>query len=203
MLNAGRPTACDFEALMSIIVIDDDPQIVNFLTRLIGRMRPDCTVYAASDGLRGVQLALQHRATVQLIVLDARMPRIDGQLVAAFLRCTCPTVPILPLSGDSRTYSTFAALSCLPCLPKGDAAEIYQHALMQAMETPFPAPTITPLHRAMAEQVAQIIVAEAGDHVVVERQTLQRLTTSLEEVVRRIEPHRDLSRSMKELRRLI
>jgi CheY-like chemotaxis protein len=190
---------------MTFLVIDDDPQSVSFLTRLLTRMRPDCTVISATNGIQGVQRALEHRATVQLIVLDARMPGLDGQLVAAYLRCACPSVPIVPISGDPRTASTFTALGCLPSLLKGSPTVLYEQAIAQAMETLVPAPTITPLHRAMAEQVAQIIESGHAGQVVVERQTLQRLTTCLENVVRRANelPHRDLSRSIKELRRIM
>ncbi|WP_394764647.1 response regulator transcription factor [Stenotrophomonas sp.] len=189
---------------MNVLIIDDDPQIVSFLTRLVTRMLPDCTVRSATNGIQGVQLALEHRATLQLIILDARMPSLDGQLVAAFLRCACPTVPIVPLSGDPRTASTFTALGCLPSLTKGSPTALYEQAIAHAMETIVPASTITPLHRAMAEQVAQILATGDAGQVVVERQTLQRLTTSLEGLVRRTtDPNRDLSRSIKELRRIM
>ena len=189
---------------MTFLVIDDDLQTVHFLSRLLTRMRPSCTVHAASNGMQGVKLARDHRATLQLIVLDARMPSLDGQLVAAFLRCACPSVPIVPLSGDPRTASTFTALGCLPSLAKGSPTALYEQALAQAMATIVPASAITPLHRAMAEQVAQIVATGDAGQVVVERQTLQRLTDSLESLVRRTTgSRRDVSRSLRELRRIM
>lgn len=189
---------------MTILVIDDDPQIVSFLSRLITRTLPDSTVYSASDGLRGVHLALAHRASLTLILLDARMPSLDGQLVAAFLRCACPSVPIVPLSGDPRTASTFTALGCLPSLLKGSPAATYQQAIAHALQTLVTAPALTPLHRAMAEQVALMIDAGDAGRIVVERQTLQRLTTLLESLERRTtDPNRQLIGSIKELRRIM
>jgi CheY-like chemotaxis protein len=187
---------------MSILAIDDDLAIVRFLTRLLKRTLPESTVLTAPNGIRGVQLALEHRTTLQLIILDARMPSLDGQFVAAFLRCACPTVPIMALSGDSCTHDTFQALGCLPSLTKGSPAAIYQQAIMQALQTPVTAPTMTPLHRAMAEQAA-LLIAAGETHVVVERQTLQRLASSLDGLARRVIVNRALTQSMKELRRLM
>jgi CheY-like chemotaxis protein len=189
---------------MTVLLIDDDPHILCFLRRLITRSAPDQTVLTAESGLQGVQLALAQSVQLRLIVVDARLPGLDGQLVAAFLRYACPTVPMVALSGDTRTQATFAALGCVAGLTKGGPTATVAQVLHDAMQTPVAPPTITPLHQAMIEQVTQMLRQSATDRVLVERQALQRIAASLDSLARRArEPNRDLTRALKELERVM
>ena len=65
---------------MRILVVDDEPLARERLQRLLARLRPDAAVTEAGDGdgaLRAV-----YRRPPDLVLLDIRMPGIDGLAVA-------------------------------------------------------------------------------------------------------------------------
>ena len=66
----------------SILVVDDDPEIVTMLTLRLGRRGYD--VKTASDGHKAVELARRERP--DLILLDVMMPGKSGWEVARALK---------------------------------------------------------------------------------------------------------------------
>ncbi|HJX71920.1 MAG TPA: response regulator transcription factor [Bacteroidales bacterium] len=57
-----------------ILIIDDEPDIIEFLSYNL--KREGYEVYSAFDGRKGIDLALKH--TPHLILLDIMMPEMDG-----------------------------------------------------------------------------------------------------------------------------
>jgi len=82
-----------------ILVVDDDPN-----TRLTIRWALEDAGYAvvtAADGVQGLARAASVRPA--LVVLDLRLPGVDGRTVAAQLRATDGTPPpILLITADDR-----------------------------------------------------------------------------------------------------
>jgi CheY-like chemotaxis protein len=77
-------------------VVDDDPSVRKALIRT---MRAEgFLVHSASDGLEALTL-LAHVATVDVVVSDLRMPRMDGRTLAAELGLRYPHIPMLFISG--------------------------------------------------------------------------------------------------------
>ncbi|MEW6232873.1 MAG: response regulator, partial [Chloroflexota bacterium] len=67
---------------MRILVVDDDPQILNFLRR--GLAYEGYAVDTAEDGESALKRALQ--VPPDLVILDVMMPGLDGLEVARRLR---------------------------------------------------------------------------------------------------------------------
>src|SRR5438105_15387159 len=82
---------------MRILVIEDEPRIVDFLR--CGLEAEGFVVDAAEDGAVGLRLALT--GAYELVVLDLLLPRIDGLRLLTELRATRPDVPVLILSARS------------------------------------------------------------------------------------------------------
>lgn len=83
-----------------VLFVDDDPGIAAALsTRLKAH---GFSVRVASDGLKGLEEA--RRALPDVVVLDIRMPGIDGLEVCRRLRADPATraVPVLFLSAEAR-----------------------------------------------------------------------------------------------------
>jgi DNA-binding response OmpR family regulator len=80
----------------TILVVDDDPEIVNMLSLRLGKR--GYRVISASDG--NAALAAAHRERPDLVVLDVMMPGKTGWEVARTLRHdpTCSGVKIVMLT---------------------------------------------------------------------------------------------------------
>jgi len=79
-----------------VLCIDDDRKTLHARRFVLEAAGYD--VVTASSGRTGLRL-LERRA-VQLVILDYRMPEMNGEAVAREIRRTHPHVPILMLSGQ-------------------------------------------------------------------------------------------------------
>ena len=77
-----------------ILVVDDDPSVLSLMRRML--RYEGYEVFACPDGRQCVELALLHRP--HAIVLDLKMPGVDGLEVLERLRAAGVWVPVLILS---------------------------------------------------------------------------------------------------------
>ncbi|GAB5415522.1 MAG: alginate biosynthesis regulator AlgR [Congregibacter sp.] len=77
---------------MKILVVDDEPLARQRLCRLLSRLRPEVQLLEAADGEEA--LAVVGGEQPQVLLLDIRMPRMDGVAVAAAL-ANEPTPPAI------------------------------------------------------------------------------------------------------------
>ena len=79
-----------------VLCIDDDKKTLHARRLVLEAAGYD--VITASSGRIGLRLLARH--PVQLVILDYRMPQMDGEAAAREIRRTYPHVPILMLSGQ-------------------------------------------------------------------------------------------------------
>jgi DNA-binding response OmpR family regulator len=79
---------------MRILIIEDEPRILAFLR--VGLGAEGFAVDGAEDGATG--LALARTEPYELVILDLRLPKVDGLHVLEALRRTHPDLPVLILS---------------------------------------------------------------------------------------------------------
>lgn len=87
--------------MAQILVADDEPDVL-FMTAYALRALGGHTVIEARNGLDALELARQHRP--DLIVLDIKMPKMDGILVCRNIRST-PDIqgtPVILLSARGQ-----------------------------------------------------------------------------------------------------
>ena len=90
----------------SILVIDDEREICAFLVRALEGAGHQ--VSCATDGASGLRLVMSRAP--DLVILDLRMPDIDGRMVLAALTAHDPTQRVLVLSAHS---SVDVRIDCL------------------------------------------------------------------------------------------
>jgi DNA-binding response OmpR family regulator len=92
--------------MTTILVVDDEPELVRFVRR--GLEAEGYQVLTATDGADGLRMALTKKP--DLMVLDLRMPEVDGEAVMAGVLASCPSTRILVLSAAADVQ---ARVRCL------------------------------------------------------------------------------------------
>ncbi len=109
-----------------ILIIDDQPESVRLLTQLLEE-QGEYRVFSAQNGAEGIALVARRRPN--LVVLDLRMPEMDGFQVIQELRNNpeTATIPILIVTGDTLNTDERGQLSNLAVLQKTEiSAEEYR-----------------------------------------------------------------------------
>lgn len=113
-----------------VMIIDDDDEFRELLALIV-----EANGYRTSEAIDGVDALakLEHAPLPQLIVLDLRMPRMNGiELIAALHKVsTTRSIPIIALSGDIAAAQDALRAGALAFLQKPVAAG----ALLEAIGT--------------------------------------------------------------------
>lgn len=94
-----------------VLIVDDDPAIVQLLTRFFGKMG-DYELATAEDGFdAGLQLAAFRP---ELVVLDLVMPHLDGFVVCRKIKSSPRTkdIRVLVITGEATEKNIQKALEC-------------------------------------------------------------------------------------------
>lgn len=97
-----------------ILVIDDEPNIRSILSRLLGDLGYDVEV--AEDGEKGIRL-FHEKGDFDLVVSDIRMPKINGNEVARYIRNSSKSkTPLIAISGfpEDLELDMFDGFLCKP-----------------------------------------------------------------------------------------
>ncbi len=82
---------------MKLLIVEDEQRIASFLER--GLTAHGYTVEWANTGQKGLQLGIE--PDVSLVILDLKLPDLDGPEVLAGVRARGATVPVLILSAGA------------------------------------------------------------------------------------------------------
>jgi CheY-like chemotaxis protein len=78
------------------VLVVDDEHLVRLMVQL-GLERISCEVWLASNGREAIQQYRKHRARIDVVLLDVRMPGLDGPQILDVLRELNPKLPPEPL----------------------------------------------------------------------------------------------------------
>lgn len=92
-----------------VLVADDQDIVRDGLVTVLGLIEDIEVVGAARDGAEALELAAEHRPNV--VLMDLRMPVLDGAAATARLRQELPEVAVLVLTTFDDDASVAAALS--------------------------------------------------------------------------------------------
>lgn len=84
--------------MYKVVIIDDEPIIVEGISRMIGWSQYGCRIVAtANDGLEGLEIIRQYRP--HILITDISMPDLDGLAMIAALNTEFPNMEISILTG--------------------------------------------------------------------------------------------------------
>lgn len=121
-----------------ILVVEDNQVFREALELLLG-LRLDVEVVAAvGDGMEAVPACLEHAPDV--VLMDYRLPGLDGVQATAALRESCPDVAVVCLtaSANAREIEELYAAGAHTCLTKDQELEVIVEAIKRAAGRPGP-----------------------------------------------------------------
>jgi DNA-binding response OmpR family regulator len=122
-----------------VLVVDDDPDICWALEHLLGKLGAQCI--RAINGQTALQAARLN--PLDLVLLDAKLPDLNGLEVARELRCAGPGVPIMLVSGYFYQDDPAIRTALEQGLICGFVEKPFSHtAIIAAMETALCPPAV-------------------------------------------------------------
>jgi CheY-like chemotaxis protein len=98
-----------------ILIVDDEPNIIGMLVRFLEKSGYD--VVAAGGGEEALMIFRAQR-DIDLVVLDSKMPKMDGVEVLKQMKAISPKVSVIMFSGDINIVSgrleEFEKMGCSP-----------------------------------------------------------------------------------------
>ncbi len=116
-----------------ILIIDDEPNLPHQLARYLRKHNYE--VYTAADGEAGLQELQKY--TIDLVLLDVRLPKLGGLEVLARIRQLEPELPVVMLTayGDVQNAVAAMKLGASDYLLKGFDLEELLLVVQRALET--------------------------------------------------------------------
>jgi DNA-binding NarL/FixJ family response regulator len=117
------------KAPIRVVVVDDQRVVRDGLTMLVGLIDGVDVVGTAADGAEAIELVERERPDV--VLMDLRMPRIDGAEATRQIRSGLPDTQVLVLTTYADDDSLFPALQAgaRGYLTKDASAEEIEHAI--------------------------------------------------------------------------
>lgn len=121
---------------MKVLVMDDEPNVRTLLDMLLRRKGYD--VMLADDGWTGLQLYRQEHP--DFILLDLKMPELDGVTVLKKIRSVDLKQPVIVLTGATspETERQVRALGVSEFIVKGFSLDVVEDTLERLLKTPPP-----------------------------------------------------------------
>ncbi len=85
-------------ANIRIAVVDDERMLLNVFSSLMHQYGYHADFF--SDPTKAIDVIINHPARYQLIILDIRMPQMDGLTFARRIRAVLPLLPIMFMTGE-------------------------------------------------------------------------------------------------------
>jgi two-component system response regulator DesR len=116
-----------------VLLVEDNQVFREALELLLG-LRPDIEVVASiGDGSEAVEAAREHKPDV--VLMDYRLPGIDGVQATAALRDACPDVAVVCLtaSANAREIEALYDAGAVECLTKDQELDLIVDAIKRAV----------------------------------------------------------------------
>jgi DNA-binding NarL/FixJ family response regulator len=116
-------------AAIRVLIADDQRVVRDGLSMLVGLIDGVEVIGTAGDGIEAIELASAHSPDV--VLMDLRMPRLDGAEATRRIRETLPDTQVLVLTTYADDESLFPALQAgaRGYLTKDASAEEIEHAI--------------------------------------------------------------------------
>jgi len=121
-----------------VLVVDDDPDLLDMITDILKSFSRSINVTRASNGHSALEAIA--REAFDLVLLDVRMPVMDGIEALKRIKSLAPRLPVLMVTGgDSASASEALRMGAFGYLPKPMNLRYVEHIVTLALGTEAPA----------------------------------------------------------------
>ncbi len=126
---------------IKVLLVDDEVEFLRIMKRRL-QLR-SLAVDTVSDGMEALKVVMESRPDV--MVLDLRMPGMDGLEVLRRIKEVAPGLPVIILTGHGNSEDEDAAyaLGCYDFLRKPAELETILGSILKACEKRYPDPEKT------------------------------------------------------------
>jgi PAS domain S-box-containing protein len=93
---------------LTILLVEDDPEAIGFLFRLIAKRFPGGAIHRAENGQRGLELFKEHRPDI--VITDISMPVMNGIEMAENIKALAPASFIIAATAKNDTQYLLDAI---------------------------------------------------------------------------------------------
>ncbi|MBU4316474.1 MAG: response regulator [Proteobacteria bacterium] len=94
-------------AIANVLLVDDEVPFIETMTKRLTKR--DLEVYGANDGNEALKKLGQHRS-VEVVILDVKMPGMDGIETLKEIKKTYPLVEVIMLTGHATVESAIEGM---------------------------------------------------------------------------------------------
>ncbi|MBU4001545.1 MAG: response regulator [Proteobacteria bacterium] len=94
-------------AIANVLLVDDEVPFIETMTKRLTKR--DLEVYGANDGNEALKKLSQHRS-VEVVILDVKMPGMDGIETLKEIKKTYPLVEVIMLTGHATVESAIEGM---------------------------------------------------------------------------------------------
>lgn len=89
---------------VEILLVEDEPSDEELTLRALHHMKLANKIYVARDGREAVRIIQSHYATLKLVLLDLKLPALDGLEVLEIIKSDPKTksIPVVALTSSSQ-----------------------------------------------------------------------------------------------------
>ncbi|MBI5641675.1 MAG: PAS domain-containing protein [Nitrospirae bacterium] len=125
-LMSGLTPPAKEETPVTILVVDDEPQIIFFLEEVLRQL--GYNVLAVDSGIKALELFRDEKDAIELAILDIQMPDMDGNRLFQEIKTIKPELKVIISSGyDEKT----ALAEMEHCRPDSFIQKPYQIAALE------------------------------------------------------------------------
>ncbi len=95
--NFPIPEELEYEDLKKLLIVDDDPKILNSLSTVLKKKNDIFKIYTAVDGFEAGQKVVKYKPDI--VLLDLKLPGIDGFRVCQLIKKHDNKIKIIAITG--------------------------------------------------------------------------------------------------------
>jgi DNA-binding NarL/FixJ family response regulator len=114
-----------------VLLVDDHAMVRQGLRSILEQYADIEMVGEGKDGVEAIELAC--RLNPDVLVIDMRLPRLNGLEATKLIHQDRPAIAIIGLSIDRSQSQTMKEAGALACLSKESAADELYHVIQQIM----------------------------------------------------------------------
>lgn len=116
---------------LRILIVEDDPMVAHIHRHYLNELKNFEIVKVIDNGLEAFEFIRENENSIDLVILDVQMPKLNGLEVLKLLREEDNDVSVIPITAvnDNKTISEFLNLGVVDYLVKPFSQERFNQAV--------------------------------------------------------------------------